>query len=100
MPCIVTTLHDPVALGDTCRRCRLHPPHQSSRRILGDGEVFGWVVYLPGLRHDIVVDTLTGLVAYHTDDNAFHRYSHIMRFIRAAYDVQAQRRRDRRAHVA
>lgn len=94
MPCVVTSIHDPVALAATCRRCHLPAPQQGSTR-LDAGEVFGWVVRLPGLRYKIVVDTLTGLVAYHYSDNVFSRYAHIMRLIYRCYEIQARLRRSR-----
>lgn len=93
MPCIVTTLHDPNALIGTCRRCHVPVPQQRNVRLAV--EVFGWVVHLPGVRHPIVVNTLTGLVAYHPEDNAFHRYRNIVRFVHRVYEVQARMRRDR-----
>lgn len=93
MPCIVTTIHDPIALATTCRRSHLPAPQQGTTHL--DVEVHGWVVYLPGLRHAVVFNTLTGLAAYHPDDNAFHRYGHIMRFIYRVYEMQARLRRDR-----
>lgn len=93
MPCILTTIHEPVALSETCRRLHLSAPRQSGAR-LDAGPVFGWVVRLRGLRHEIVFDTHTGLVAYHPDDNAFHRYGRIMSFVYRCYEVQARLRRD------
>jgi hypothetical protein len=94
MPRAVTTLHDPAALAAACRRLGLAPPAERAARVGGE-EVFGWVVRLPGLRSSVVCDTLTGLVAYHPADNAHGRYAHLMRFLRACYDAQAElHRRD------
>jgi hypothetical protein len=67
---------------------------------LGAEAVFGWVVRLPGLRHPVVRDTLTGLVAYHPADNAHGRYVHLIRFVRCCYDVQAELRRGRTERAA
>ncbi len=92
MPCIITTVHDPVALAATCRRLGLPRPERGSVH-LNDREPFGWIVRLPGVRFPIVCDTLTGLVAYHPHDNAFDRYAHIMRFILRYYEVRALQQR-------
>lgn len=97
---IVTTVHDPAALGATCRRFHVPAPQQDTVRIGGE-QVFGWVVRLPGLRHEVVFNTLTGLVAYHPEDNAFYLYRSIMRFVYRCYEIQARLRRDRqRCRVA
>jgi hypothetical protein len=92
MPRIVTTVHDPVALAATCRRLGLGPPEEGSVR-LDAGEVFGWVVRLPGLLFPVVCDTLSGLIAYHRRDGAHARYGRIMHFIGRYYDVRADLRR-------
>src|SRR5207302_10537300 len=88
----VTTVHHPAALAATCRALGLAPPAAGTFPYEGR-EAFGWVVRLPGLRHPVVCDTLTGLVAYHPADNAFGRYAHLMRFLLACYDAQARLRR-------
>jgi hypothetical protein len=93
MPCIVTTVHDPVALAATCQCFGLRRPEQGCLH-LADREASGWVVRLPGLHASLVFDTLTGLVAYHPRDNAFAPYGRIMRFIYRYYDVRAKLRRD------
>ena len=97
MPCIVTTVHDPVALAATCRQLGLRPPEAGMRPCSGR-PVFGWVVHLPGLHAPVVFDTLTGLAAYHPRDNAFGPYARIMRLVGRYYDVRAALRRaaDRR----
>jgi hypothetical protein len=92
MPRIVTTVHDPVALAATCRRLSLDPPTQRAVQLDAE-EVSGWVVHLPGLIFPIVCDTLSGLIAYHARDNAFHRYARIMRFLERYYHLRAQLRR-------
>ena len=92
MPCIVTFIHNPVALAATCRRLNLPAPEAGSAHPDGR-EVCGWVVRVPGVRCPIICDTLTGLVAYHPVDNAFGPYARIMKFILRFYDVQAQLRR-------
>jgi hypothetical protein len=94
MPRVVTTIHDPVALAVTCRRLGLAPPREGTVQ-LNTERVFGWVVRLLGLRHPVVCDTLTGLVAYHPADNAHDRYIHLIRVVRHFYDVQAELRRGR-----
>jgi hypothetical protein len=88
MPYIVTSAHDPEALSATCRRLGLRPPEEGGAR-LGPIEAQGWVVRLGGLRAPIVLDTLTGLVAYHPLDNAFEPYGRILRFILIYYEVRA-----------
>ena len=97
MPCIVTTVHDPVALAATCRQLGLRPPEAGADRDAGRA-VFGWVVRLPGLHAPVVFDTLTGLAAYHPRDNAFGPYARVMRLDRRYYEVRAALRRaaDRR----
>ena len=92
MPRIVTTVHDPAALAATCRALGLGPPVERALRLDGK-EVHGWVVRLRALRFPVVCDTLTGLVAYHPVDNAFHRYAHLMRFVLRCYEAQALLRR-------
>lgn len=92
MPCIITSVHDPVALAATCRRLGLHPPEVGCAQ-LGPMEACGWVVRLNGLHAPLVFDTLTGLVAYHPRDNGFVPYGRIMRFILRYYDVRAALRR-------
>jgi hypothetical protein len=84
---IVTSIHDPSALADTCRQCRVPAPRQGSVR-LGQREVFGWIVSLPGVEFPIVCDPLTGLISYHPRDNAFLPYHCIMRFIHRFYVVR------------
>jgi hypothetical protein len=86
---VVTSLHDPAALAATCRHLGLDPPAPGTAR-LGDREVFGWVVRLPGLRYPIVCDTLSGLIAYHPTDNVHDRYRHLMSFVERAYKVRAR----------
>ena len=80
MPVIVTTMHDAAALRATCHRLSLDPPTEGSVW-LGNRELFGWLVHLPGMYAPLVCDTLTGLVAYHHRDNEFRVYAHIMRFV-------------------
>lgn len=92
MPCIVTTVHDPAALAETCRRLGLRLPEEGSLH-LDQLEASGWIVQLSGLHAPIVFDTLTGLVAYHPRDNAFVPFSRIMRLILRYYDVRAKLRR-------
>jgi hypothetical protein len=94
VPCVVTTVHGPAALAVTCRRLGLAPPEEGTVR-LGAEAVFGWVVRLPGLRHPVVCDTLTGLVAYHPADNAHDRYAQLIRFLYRYYDIRAELRRGR-----
>jgi hypothetical protein len=62
--------------------------------------VFGWVVRLPGLRHPVACDTLTGLVAYHPADNAHDRFAHLIQFVHRCYDVQAELSRGRAERTA
>jgi hypothetical protein len=92
MPRIVTTIHDPVALAVTCRHLNLAQPEEGCVQ-LAEHEAFGWIIRLPGVCRPVVSDTLTGLVAYHPRDNAFDRYSCIMRFIHRYYEVRTQLRR-------
>ncbi len=91
MPFIVTTVHDPVALAATCQRLNLSRPKQGSLH-LDDLEASGWIVRVAGVRYPIVCNTLTGLIAYHPDDNVFSRYARLMRWVHRYYDVQAQLR--------
>src|SRR5689334_21242128 len=100
MPCIVTTVHHPEALATACRRFHLSPPERRGSHIDACA-AFGLAIRLRGVRHEIVINTLTGLVAYHAEDNAFHRYARIMKFIYRCYEIQARLRRDRqRSRVA
>src|SRR5579871_613975 len=92
MPYIVTTVHDPAALAETCRRVGLPRPEEVSLH-LDQLEASGWIVHLSGLHAPIVFDTLTGLVAYHPRDNAFVPFSRVMRFVLRYYDVRAKLRR-------
>lgn len=87
MPCIVTTVHDPIALAATCRRLGLDPPTEGTVH-LDACERFGWCVRLPELYAPLVCDTLTGLIAYHRFDNAFAPYARIMHFLQRYYDVR------------
>jgi hypothetical protein len=100
MPRVITTIHDPVALAAICARLGLPPPVE--RVIALDAEeVFGWVVRLSGLRHPVVCDTLSGLIAYHPLDNARGRYAHLMHFVERYYDLRPKLRHgdSRRASV-
>ena len=90
MPCIITTVHDPLAIAAVCRRLNLPVPEEGCVH-LDDREASGWIVRLPGVRFAIVCDTLTGLIAYHPGDNAFGRYAQIMRFVYRVYAVQTER---------
>ncbi len=92
MPRISTTVHDAVALAATCRQLGLPPPLERAAHLDAE-EVFGWVVRLPAVRFPVVCDTLTGLIAYHSFDNAHDRFAAILRFIHRYYDVRAKRRR-------
>src|SRR5579871_2661620 len=98
MPCIVTTVHDPATLAETCRRLGLRLPEEGCLQ-LDQMEASGWIVQLSGLHAPIVFDTLTGLVAYHPRDNTFVPFSRIMRFILRYYDVRAKLRRPERRPV-
>jgi hypothetical protein len=89
MRCIVTTVHDPVALAVTCQRLGLPPPTEGTIQLDAE-EVSGWIVRLPGVRHPIVCNILTGLVAYHSVDNAHDRIARIARFVLRYYDVRHQ----------
>ncbi len=91
---VVTSIHDPAALAETCRQIGLPPPTRGSGR-LGGREVSGWVVRLAGL-HPVVCDTLSGLLLYHPLDNAHGRFARLMRFIERCYDVRAKLRRPTR----
>jgi len=88
---VVTSIHDPTALAETCHRLGLPPPTRGRGR-LGSREVCGWVVRLSGLR-PIICDTLSGLVLYHQLDNSHDRYSRLMHFVERYYDVRAKLRR-------
>ena len=92
MPRVVTTVHDPLALAATCARLGLPPPVERALRLDAE-EVFGWVVRLGALRHPVVCDTLTGLIAYHPQDNVHDRYAHLMRFVERYYDLRPRLRR-------
>src|SRR5262245_33543738 len=92
MPFIITSVHDPDALTETCRRVGLPPPEEG-RVQLGPMEASGWVVRLPGLHAPVVFDTLTGRVAYHPRDNAFAPYRRIMLLVLRVYNVRATMRR-------
>lgn len=96
MPCILTSVHDPVALAATCRRLNLLSSAQGCVH-LDDREASGWIIHLPGVRFPIVCDTLTGLIAYHPVDNAFGPYARIMRWIHRYYEVRARRHQSRHA---
>jgi hypothetical protein len=92
MPRVVTTVHDPAALAATCARLGLPPPVERAVRLDAE-EVLGWVVRLSGLRHPVVCDTLTGLIAYHPHDNAHSRYARLMAFVERYYDLRPRLRR-------
>ncbi len=96
MPRIVSTVHDPVALAATCRRLALPPPVEQDVQLDAEA-VFGWVVPVPGVRHPVVCDTLSGLIAYHPGDNAHDRYARIMRFLERYYAIRAELRREDRS---
>ncbi len=91
MRCIVSSIHDPVALAVTCQRLNLPTPTDGCVH-LDDQEASGWIVRLPGVRFPIVCNSLTGLIAYHPADNAFGRYARVMRFIHRYYEIHAQLR--------
>ena len=95
MPRVVTSMHDPSALAVLCDRLGLAQPVERSVW-LDSEEVFGWVVGLRGLRHPVVCDTLTGLVAYHSTENAHDRYAHLMVFIERYYDLRPKLRHGHR----
>lgn len=95
MPCILSSVHDPVALAATCRRLNLPAPEEGCVH-LDDRAAAGWIIHLPGVRYPIVCDTLTGLIAYHPADNGFERYARVMRFLHHYYAIQAQRRQSLR----
>ena len=99
MPFIITSIHDPTALAATCRQCNVPAPQEGCIQ-LEDKEVAGWIVRLPGVRFPIVVDTLTGHVAYHPRDNAFFPYGCIMRFVQRYYAVRHQMRRGEKLFVS
>jgi len=84
---IITAVHDPLGLAETCRQCNLMTPKEGTIQ-LGEREVFGWIVHLPGLQFPVVVNTLTGLISYHPRDNAFRPYRSIMHFIHRFYAVR------------
>jgi hypothetical protein len=92
MPYVVTTLHDPAALVDTCQRLGLAAPVEG-RFVYGTLEACGWVVRLPSLRFPVTCDTLRGLVAYHPVDNAHAPYGRLTRYLLCCYDAQARLRR-------
>jgi hypothetical protein len=87
MAFILTSIHDPSAFAETCRQCNVPAPKEGSIQ-LGDQEVSGWVIQLPGVQFPIVCNTLTGLVAYHPRDNAFLPYRCIMRFVHGYYAIR------------
>jgi hypothetical protein len=89
---VVSAVHDPIALALTCRHLGLATPVERTLR-LGGQLLFGRVVRVTGLKHPVVCDTLTGLIAYHPADNAHDRYARLMLFVRHYYDVAAERRR-------
>lgn len=97
MPLIVTSLNDPLVLATTCRRLGVPAPQQGAVQH-GDHSVTGFVVRLPGTRHPVVCDTLAGLVYYHADDNAFHQYGRIARFIHRYYVVRHDLQKARAVH--
>ena len=86
---VLTDIHDPAALAETCRRLGLPPPEPGSVR-LGGREASGWVVRVRGLRRPVVCDTRTGVVAYDPADNAHDRYAHLMSFVERCYEVRAR----------
>jgi hypothetical protein len=92
MPRVVTSLHDPIALAVLCDRLGVAPPVERAVH-LDTEEVFGWVVWLRGLRHPVVCDTLTGLIAYHPLDNAHARYAHLTAFVDRYYVLRHRLRR-------
>ena len=92
MPRVVTMAHDPIVLAALCELLDLPPPVERSLWLDGE-EVFGWVVRIRGLRHPVVCDTLTGLIAYHWHDNAFDRYAQLMRFVEDYYALRHRLRR-------
>jgi hypothetical protein len=98
MPCIVTSIHDPIALAATCRCFGLRRPEEGCLQQT-DQEASGWIVRLSGLHAPLVFNTLTGLVAYHPRDNAFGPYARIMRFVYRYYDVRAKLRRQKQRPV-
>jgi hypothetical protein len=89
MPRVVTTVHDPIALAAACRQLGLAPPVQHAVALHGE-KVYGWVIRLPGLRFPLVLDTLSGLVAYHPRDGVFHRFGPIRHLIGRYYALRAQ----------
>ena len=88
---VVTSIHDPAALAETCHQLGLPPPTRGRGR-LGNREVSGWMVRLSGLR-PIICDTLSGLILYHQLDNSHGRYSRLARFVERYYDIRARLRR-------
>jgi len=96
---IITAVHDPLALAETCRQCNLMTPKKGTIQ-LGEREVFGWIVHLPGLQFPVVVNTLTGLISYHPRDNAFRPYLSIMHFIHRFYAVRHKMRQGDKRSVS
>lgn len=95
MPCIVTSIHDLSALTATCQRLGLERPIEGTVQY-ESGDVFGWVIRLPGVRYPLVCNLLTGLVMYHSADNVPYRYASIMRFIFRVYSFKPLCRSDSR----
>ena len=98
MPRVVTSIRDPVALAATCREMGVGPPRRNTVR-LDREEVSGLVVRLPGMRHPVVFDVDTGLVAYHRLDNGHEPYGRLMAFVCRYYSLLG-RRRCRPAHAS
>jgi hypothetical protein len=94
MPLIVTSMKDSLVLAATCRRFGLPAPQQGTMQHV-DRPVTGLIVRVAGTRRAIVCDTLTGFVYYHADDNAFHPYGQIVRFIQRYYSVRHELRKAR-----
>jgi hypothetical protein len=65
MRCILTSVHDPVALAATCQRGGLLPPQEGCIDLDGK-EASGWIVHLPGLHAPLVFDTLWSRDAAHS----------------------------------
>ena len=77
---IQTKVYDANAIKAACRRLQWPEPEIGSAQLFS-GEVAGVVIRLPEWRYPVVVDTLTGNVAYDNFNGRWGDAAHLQRFL-------------------
>jgi hypothetical protein len=86
---IQTKVHDPIAVAAACQRLSLATPAMGTAQLFS-GEASGLIVQLPGWQYPIVIDTLTGAVAYDNFEGHWGEQKELHRFMQM-YSVEKTR---------